>query len=391
MAKNVLPFPVEGRSFSIRAEAGRGVIDIRGTIGLEKFYEESGYEAGGSLTDFEKELRALGDVREIELNVYSLGGDVFTALGIHNVLARHQARVIANVDGIAASAATILIMAADEIRVPENAYLMIHNASTLAVGDYRDMERVGADLRKWSRDMANLYAARIEDNTGGNRAEILADVIAKMDDETWMTGAEAKALGLVETVTGRVELAACAGLPVANAIHRERVPEAIRHLVFDSSATGMSNPVASVEEVAPVAAEEISAPVVETPAAEAAPVAEVEETPTETIAPEAPAAPSAPVEAPTASASAEALTLDAIRGAISAELAPIRDRLASAEAEIERQQQLRAAGVPVNAWGNQRPAETPESGTAPVDLSKLTPAQLTAMGRQKLFPTAPSH
>lgn len=391
MAKNVLPFPVEGRSFSIRAEAGRGVVDIRGTIGLEKAYEEYGYEAGGTLTDFEKELRALGDVREIELNVYSLGGDVFTALGIHNVLARHQARVVANVDGIAASAATILIMAADEIRVPENAYLMIHNASTLAVGDYRDMERVGADLRKWSRDMANLYAARIEDNTGGNRAEILADIIAKMDDETWLTGAEAKELGLVETVTGRVELAACAGLPMANAIHRERVPEAIRHLVFDSSGTGMSTPAATATTDAPVAAEEISEPVVETPATEATPAATAEETATEPIEPAAPAAPVAAVEAAAPTASAEVLTIDAIRGAISAELGPIRDRLASAEAEIERQQQLRAAGVPVNAWGNQRPAETPESGVQPVDMSKLTPAQLTAMGRQKLFPLAPSH
>jgi ATP-dependent protease ClpP protease subunit len=216
MPSNVLPFSSPSPWFTVRAEAGgRGVLDIRGEIGLSKDFEEYGYEASGTVSEFDQAIKDLGNVSEIELNIYSGGGSVFVALAIHNILVRHSARVVANIDGFAGSAATILMLAADEIRIPDNAYLMIHNASMLAYGDHRTMLKAADDLRKWSRDIANLYTQRIEDNTGGERAAILADVIAKMDDETWLTGAEAKALGLVETVTGRVELAASLGSPLS--------------------------------------------------------------------------------------------------------------------------------------------------------------------------------
>ena len=198
MPSNVLPFsPSPSPWFTVRAEAGgRGVLDIRGEIGLAKEFEEYGYEASGTVSEFDQAIKDLGNVSEIELNIYSGGGSVFVALAMHNILVRHSARVVANIDGFAGSAATILMLAADEIRIPDNAYLMIHNASMLAYGDHRTMLKAADDRRKWSRDIANLYTQRIEDNTGGERAAILADVIAKMDDETWLTGAEAAALGL---------------------------------------------------------------------------------------------------------------------------------------------------------------------------------------------------
>jgi ATP-dependent protease ClpP protease subunit len=413
MPKNVLPFPAlaapSGPAYSLRAESGRGVIDIRGPIGLEKLYsEEYGIEAGGTASDFERELRDLGEVREIELNVYSYGGEVFAALAIHNILARHPARVVANVDGLAASAATIILMAADEIRVPENAYLMIHNASSVVWGDHRAMQSGADQLRKWSRDLANLYAARIEDNRGGERAAILAQVIAAMDAETWLTGAEAREMGLVETVTGRVDLAACAAraeaVPAAlAALHRERVPEALRPLLFDRTEAAPTNaaitaplptmstpaaPSASAAPAAPAAAEPVEPTAsVEPTVAEpvAAPAASVEPAAAEPVAVEAAPAAAAPV-APAAPA-AEPVTLDAIRGVIDAAVAPLTARLEQAEQALATEQQLRAGGVPQNAWGNQRPAETPEAGgSAIVDLSTLTAAEKIRLGREKMFP-----
>jgi ATP-dependent protease ClpP protease subunit len=386
MPAKTVPFPVGdvAPSFSIRAEAGgKGVIDIRGTIGLEKFFgEEYGIDAGGTVSDFDRELKALGEVREIELNIYSLGGDVFTALGIQSILARHSARVVANVDGIAASAATIILMAADEIRVPENAYLMIHNASTYGWGDYRALSAMADDLKKWSRDMANLYAARIEDNTGGDRTAILAEVIEKMDAETWLTGAEAKALGLVETVTGRAELAACAvPAPLRMAMTSERIPEAVKALLFDRpTAEVMSDP---IEPIAPAAVEPDVTVEPEAQVIEDTPTATVEETP-------APVAPVVePVPAP------QALTLEAVtaamQGVVENAVKPIAERLEKAEAALATEQALRANKVPVNAWGNQQPADTAESSAeAPrdPDFATLTAHQKMELGRRKMFPAA---
>lgn len=391
MPATVLPFlPPSSPWFTVRAAAGKGTIDIRGEIGLPKVYEDYGMEASGTVSEFAAALSDLGDVSEIELNIYSPGGEVFAALAMHALLVRHPARVVANIDGVAASAATILMLAADEIRMPENAYLMIHNATLLAAGDHRDLLKAADQLRKWTRDMADLYTARIEDNVGGERPAILADIIAKMDDTTWLTGTEAKALGLVETVTARVSMAANltgpVSAPLLASLQQARVPEPLRALLFDSSGPSMSTPsapvVAPVEiapiealaesPVAPVEIEVVPAPVEEAPVS-----VEVVEAP-------APVAPVASVETP---AVPQALTLDSIRAAIGEAVAPIAERLAAAEANLAHEQGLRAAGVPQNAWGNQAPADIP-TGDAPSapDFATMSAGEKIRMGREKLHP-----
>lgn len=409
MPATVLPFvsAVSDSWFSVRAEAGgKGVIDVRGVIGAPAAWNEYGMESAGTVSEFESAVKDLGNVSEIELNIYSPGGEVFAALAMHAILVRHQARVVANIDGFAGSAATVLMLAADEIRMPENAYVMIHNASMFVGGDHRDLMAAAEQLRKWSRDIANLYASRIEDNVGGDRAAILSDIIAKMDAETWLTGSEAKALGLVETVTGRVELAACmtTPLPVAGlaGLHRDRVPEPLRDLLFDSAAPDMSNPATpsnvapAAEPVAPVVASLETTSEPEAPVTPAAPVAEVVEAPTEPVAPVAPAAPVAVVEpvapaapaAPVAEPAAPvALTLDAIRGVVAEVVAPLTDRLSAAETALANEQALRAGGVPQNAWGNQRPADIP-TGDAPSkpDFATMSAGEKIRLGREKLHP-----
>lgn len=405
MPSNVLPFSSPSPWFTVRAEAGgRGVLDIRGEIGLSKDFEEYGYEASGTVSEFDQAIKDLGNVSEIELNIYSGGGSVFVALAMHNILVRHSARVVANIDGFAGSAATIVMLAADEIRMPENAYLMIHNASMFAWGDHRDMVKAADDLRKWSRDIANLYTGRIEGNTGGAPGAILADVIEKMDAETWLTGTEAKALGLVETVTGRVELAACMAGPIAPpvlaSLHRERVPEPLRAILFDTGAPAMSTtatlpaptaaaaaPVAETPAVTPPVAEVTPAPAVEvepTPAAPVEPAAEVTPAPAAEVEP-APAAPAANSPLPTAEP--VAVTLDAIRTVVAEAVNPLAERLATAEAALANEQQLRASGVPLNAWGNQQPAEIP-NGDAPSgpDFATMSAAEKIRLGREKMHP-----
>jgi ATP-dependent protease ClpP protease subunit len=400
-----IPFPTQPdqKWFTVRAEgSAKGVIDVRGTIGLEKFWEEEyGIDASGTVTEFERAVKDLGEVREIELNIYSEGGEVFAALAMHAILTRHPARVVANIDGLAASSATILMLAADEIRMPENAYVMIHNPSWGGWGDHREISAIAEQLRKWGRDMANLYAGRIEDNTGGDRAAILSDVIAKMDATTWLTGAEAKALGLVEVITGRVDLAANAAQMISpmmlQHLSKASVPEPLKALLFDRPAPGMSTtaapivpaPTAEATTAAPVAPVEISEPTAtaETIAPVEAVVSDQSDTSDLSEGVEVPAAPVATVATePTAS-----LTLDAIRGvvaeAVTAATTPLTERLAAAEAALAHEQGLRASGVPQNAWGNQRPAEIP-TGDAPshADFATMTAGEKIRLGREKMHP-----
>jgi ATP-dependent protease ClpP protease subunit len=400
-----IPFPTQPdqKWFTVRAEgSAKGVIDVRGTIGLEKFWEEEyGIDASGTVTEFERAVKDLGEVREIELNIYSEGGEVFAALAMHAILTRHPARVVANIDGLAASSATILMLAADEIRMPENAYVMIHNPSWGGWGDHREISAIAEQLRKWGRDMANLYAGRIEDNTGGDRAAILSDVIAKMDATTWLTGAEAKALGLVEVITGRVDLAANAAQMISpmmlQHLSKASVPEPLKALLFDRPAPGMSTtaapiipaPTAEATTAAPVAPVEIFEPTAtaETIAPVEAVVSDQSDTSDLSEGVEVPAAPAAPVATePTAS-----LTLDAIRGvvaeAVTAATTPLTERLAAAEAALAHEQGLRASGVPQNAWGNQRPAEIP-TGDAPshADFATMTAGEKIRLGREKMHP-----
>jgi ATP-dependent protease ClpP protease subunit len=400
-----IPFPTQPdqKWFTVRAEgSAKGVIDVRGTIGLEKFWEEEyGIDASGTVTEFERAVKDLGEVREIELNIYSEGGEVFAALAMHAILTRHPARVVANIDGLAASSATILMLAADEIRMPENAYVMIHNPSWGGWGDHREISAIAEQLRKWGRDMANLYAGRIEDNTGGDRAAILSDVIAKMDATTWLTGAEAKALGLVEVITGRVDLAANAAQMISpmmlQHLSKASVPEPLKALLFDRPAPGMSTtaapiipaPTAEATTAAPVAPVEISEPTAtaETIAPVEAVVSDQSDTSDLSEGVEVPAAPVATVATePTAS-----LTLDAIRGvvaeAVTAATTPLTERLAAAEAALAHEQGLRASGVPQNAWGNQRPAEIP-TGDAPshADFATMSAGEKIRLGREKMHP-----
>lgn len=132
------------------------------------------------------------DDREIEVSIDSPGGSLFDGLAIYRLLARDDRRVIVYVDGLAASAASVIAMAGDEIRMGESTFMMIHNASAVTIGTADDHEKTAEDLRKFSSRMASLYAAR----TGHDKAKIQN----MMNAETWLDGNEAKAKGFATHV-----------------------------------------------------------------------------------------------------------------------------------------------------------------------------------------------
>jgi ATP-dependent Clp endopeptidase proteolytic subunit ClpP len=153
-----------------------------------------------SASSFIAALADLGDVPEIKLRINSPGGDVFDGVAIYNAIKNHKAKVTAHVDGIAASAASFVAMAADKIVMPSNAFMLVHNASGFAMGQADDMLAVAADLQRIDKSMSATYAAR----TG----QTAAKVKALMKEDRLMDATEAKALGYADEVTAPVKIAA---------------------------------------------------------------------------------------------------------------------------------------------------------------------------------------
>lgn len=152
-------------------------IDIYESIG-EDFWTGGGMTAkrvGGM-------LRAIGS-KDLQVNINSYGGDVFEGIAIYNLLASHQAKVTVNVVGIAASAASIIAMAGDEVLMGEGAMIMVHNAWTMGVGNKADFSQLTEQLTSIDASLVDIYAART-----GMKNNAIQDL---MDAETFMTAEQA--------------------------------------------------------------------------------------------------------------------------------------------------------------------------------------------------------
>lgn len=140
-----------------------------------------------------EDLRQL-DVATLTVHINSPGGDAFDGVAIYNSLVAHQATVTCSVEGMAASAASVIAMAGDEIVMQPGSMMMIHNASGLCWGEASDMRALADLLDQVSESIAGLYRLR----AGGE----VAGWLAAMAATTWYTAAEAVAAGLATRVGG---------------------------------------------------------------------------------------------------------------------------------------------------------------------------------------------
>lgn len=140
-------------------------------------YVGSGYGGFGAV-DVKAALDA-NSFKNISIRINSPGGDAFEGVAIYNLLRSYQKPVAVYVDGLAASAASIIAMAGDSIEMGVGSTMMIHNAATIEFGFAADMRKTADTLDTVSSSIADIYVAR----TGGAKA----DIQALMDAETWMT------------------------------------------------------------------------------------------------------------------------------------------------------------------------------------------------------------
>jgi ATP-dependent Clp protease protease subunit len=162
-----------------------------------------GWFGGISAVAFAKELKALGNIDSIDLRINSIGGDVFDGMAIYRLLVDHQARVVTHVDGTAASIASVIAMAGDEILIGESSSMMIHEAWGIGVGRAEDLRAMADRMQRETQNIADVYAAR----TGKKRDELLGLMAA----ETWFYGKEAVDAGFATSVVENLRMAAHAG------------------------------------------------------------------------------------------------------------------------------------------------------------------------------------
>jgi ATP-dependent protease ClpP protease subunit len=141
---------------------------------------------------FDDDIKKLGDVKNINVRINSYGGDVFAGLAIYSTLKRHPSNIIVHIDGIAASAASLICMAGNKILMPANAMMMIHNPWTVAIGDSEKMRKT-ADILDTIRD---AVVVAYTEKSGLNRDE----VVEIMKAESWLNADNAVEKGFADEI-----------------------------------------------------------------------------------------------------------------------------------------------------------------------------------------------
>jgi ATP-dependent protease ClpP protease subunit len=195
---SIIKFPAKGKSapsgYKVVAKGDTAEIYIYGAIGGDWFGE------GVTAKQVADDLKALGKVKNIDVRINSEGGSVFEGKAIYSLLTQHGARITAKIDGLAASAASFIAMAAHEIEISEGAFVMIHNAYGVCVGGAHDMRSYAQLLDTVNETIREVYAARTKQDT--------KSITKWMDDETWFTGKEAVANGFADKLVENLKVAA---------------------------------------------------------------------------------------------------------------------------------------------------------------------------------------
>ncbi|MBV2144867.1 Clp protease ClpP [Falsochrobactrum sp. TDYN1] len=162
------------------------------TISMFDVIGEDGWSGGGVTANrISAALRSIGS-KDITVCINSPGGDMFEGIAIYNLLRAHPAKVTVEVLGWAASAASIIAMAGDDIRMGLGSFMMVHNAWGLVIGNRHDMRDAATLFDQFDAAIADIYAAR----TGMERAHIEQ----LMDAETFMAAAQAVEYGFADVV-----------------------------------------------------------------------------------------------------------------------------------------------------------------------------------------------
>ena len=149
---------------------------------------------GWPFNDAGELVRALADMRgkKITVRINSPGGDVFDSMAIYNAFTSHDAKITTRAEALAASAASIILLAGKEVQAYQNAMLMIHEPLALVVGNQHEMREMADILAKVNENMVDIYTKQ---SSAGKK-----EVRDMLKAETWLTAKEAKEKGFIDTI-----------------------------------------------------------------------------------------------------------------------------------------------------------------------------------------------
>lgn len=209
VTSRIAPKAFDRWSPDVRAaeEAEASTISILDPIGSD------GWSEGVTARRIAGALRAIGE-RPVTVSINSPGGDFFEGLAIYNLLREHPAEVTVKVVGLAASAASVIAMAGDQIRIARAGFLMIHNCWVVAAGNRHQFREVADWLEPFDAAAVDVYAAR-----SGLPAK---EIAAMLDAETFIGGQAAVDKGLADALLTSDEIAQAPAAENARALRAER-------------------------------------------------------------------------------------------------------------------------------------------------------------------------
>ena len=172
-----------------------------------------------SIYEFNYKMRTIKEDEDIELEINSYGGDVFAGIDIMNTLRGHKGNVTVTITGIAASAAGVICMGADKVRMYSNTQLMLHNAWTIVAGNAKKLRKAADDLDSIGESVLASYTHRIDADTAKNL----------LDKETYLSATKALELGLADEIV-------------------DAEPETVESEVFKDQADKFNNKIAAFKQ-----------------------------------------------------------------------------------------------------------------------------------------------
>ena len=248
VTSELMPAALERWNGGIRAASSdANTISIFDVIGRD-YWDE-----GVTAKRISGALRSMNGA-DVTVNINSPGGDMFEGLAIYNLLREYQGKVTVKVLGIAASAASIIAMAGDDIQIGRGAFLMIHNCWVFAIGNRHDFAELAESLAPFDRAMADIYSARSGLDMG--------TVEKLMDAESYIGGSEAVDKGLADGLLSADEVAGGDESPAAALrkldalLAKTNTPRSERRKLIKALSGGMSGAVTTSGGM-PGAADEI--------------------------------------------------------------------------------------------------------------------------------------
>jgi len=177
---------------TVKAAAAAPVLQLYGDVGIDVL-----------AADVARALEQAGG-RDVTINLFSYGGDAGEGLAIHDILARYQGKKTVVIDGVAASAGSMVAMAGDRVVMPDNALMMIHNCWSMAAGDAESLRTSASLLDTYSASYRQTYARK----SGASETQIDQWMAAGAGAGTWFTAAAAVEAGLADEVAAPVDVRA---------------------------------------------------------------------------------------------------------------------------------------------------------------------------------------